>query len=180
MTSFRKGDQRVMEDVYFKYRKEFVNWSQGKFGISEDDALDHYQDTMTIFFEKIMNGSLTEIESSLKTYLFSIGKNKVRQQFDEAARKEKHGDGLQEHYRFLAEDSDAAVIFEEAKRQTAELFNSIGEGCKEILRLFYYEKRSMSEIASIMGHKNEGVSRTTKKRCLEKIRSEVKKPLANG
>ncbi|WP_425393070.1 RNA polymerase sigma factor [Ekhidna sp.] len=178
--SIREGDQQIMEDVYFKYRKDFVNWSMGKFGISKDDALDHYQDTLTIFFEKVMNGSLSDIESSLKTYLFGIGKNKVRQQFEGEARKEKHGEGLKEHYRFLAEDGDASIIFEEAKRQTAELFNSIGEGCKEILRLFYYEKRSMSEIASIMGHKNEGVSRTTKKRCLEKIRSEVKKPLTNG
>ncbi|MEP0984558.1 sigma-70 family RNA polymerase sigma factor [Ekhidna sp.] len=180
ISDIREGNSKAMEKLYLAHRKEFVSWSIGKFGISEDDALDHYQDTMTIIFEKIMNGSLTEIESSLKTYIFSIGKNKVRQQFDEAARKEKHGDGLQEHYRFLAEDSDAAVIFEEAKNQTSNLFQTIGEGCKEILKLFYYEKKSMSEIADIMGHKSEGVSRTTKKRCLEKIRSQIKKPLANG
>jgi RNA polymerase sigma-70 factor (ECF subfamily) len=169
-----------MEDVYFKYRKEFVSWSQGKFGISEDDALDHYQDTLTIFFEKVLNGSISEIESSLKTYLFGIGKNRVRQQFDASSRKERHEEGLKEHYQFLAEDEDASVAYEESRSQTLEIFHSIGEGCKEILRLFYYEKKSMSEIADIMGHKSEGVSRTTKKRCLEKIRSQVKKPLANG
>ena len=76
--------------------------------------------------------------------------------------------------------SDASLFFEEAKKQTIRIFSAIGEGCKEILRLFYFEKRSMSEIAEIMGHKSEAVSRTTKKRCLEKIRSEVKEPLSDG
>jgi len=173
LASIREGNQRVMEEVYFKHRKEFVSWSIGKFGISEDDALDHYQDTLTIFFEKVMNGSITEIESTLKTYLFGIGKNRVRQQFDVSGRKEKYQEGLAEHYRFLAED-DQADVYEEVRDKTLQLFDEIGEGCKEILRLFYYEKRSMSEIAYIMGHKSEGVSRTTKKRCLEKIRSKVK------
>lgn len=180
LASIRKGNQRVMEEVYFKHRKEFISWSIRKFDITEDDALDHYQDTLTIFFEKVMNGSIVEIESTLKTYLFGIGKNRVRQQFDVSGRKEKHQDGLAEHYRFLAEDDAAGDAYEEARNKTLQLFNVIGEGCKEILRLFYYEKRSMSEIADIMGHKSEAVSRTTKKRCLEKIRSQVKKPLTDG
>jgi RNA polymerase sigma-70 factor (ECF subfamily) len=169
-----------MEHVYFKYRNEFVGWSKGKFGISTDEALDHYQDTLTIFFEKVLNGSITTIESSLKTYLFGIAKNRVRQQFDEVRRMDHHNQGVVEHYRFLAESQDSSLIYEEAKKQTSKLFNSIGEGCKEIFRLFYFEKRSMNEIAGIMGHKSEAVSRTTKKRCLEKIRSQVKKPLADG
>lgn len=180
LDSIRNGNDRVMEKVYFRYKEEFVSWTIKKFGISQDDALDHYQDTLTIFFEKVINGSITVIESSLKTYLFGIGKNRVRQQFDDENRKERHGEGLAEHYRFLAEDEDASVVFEEARNQTQGLFEAIGEACKEILRLFYYEKKSMSEIARLMGHKSEAVSRTTKKRCLEKIRSKVKKPSANG
>lgn len=180
LASIRNGDQKAMEQVYFKYRSEFVGWSRGKFGISEEDALDHYQDTLTIFFEKVINGSIDSIESSLKTYLFGIGKNRVRQQFDQESRVEKHESGLAEHYRFLAEDEDASAAFEDAQSQTQSLFETIGEACKEILKLFYYEKKSMSVIANIMGHKSEAVSRTTKKRCLEKIRSQVKKPLADA
>ncbi len=180
ISRIRGGDHQMMEKVYFLYRNEFVSWSKGKFGISEDDALDHYQDTLTIFFEKVMNGSVTSIASSLKTYLFGIGKNRVLQQFDERGRMDRHSDGLAEHYQFIAEDPDASLFFEEAKKQTIRIFSAIGEGCKEILRLFYFEKRSMSEIAEIMGHKSEAVSRTTKKRCLEKIRSEVKEPLSDG
>lgn len=180
VASIREGNQRVMEDVYFKYRSEFVAWSRNTFGISSEDALDHYQDTLTVFFEKAMSGTLISIESSLKTYLFGIGKNMVRQQFEEINRMRRHEGALVEHYRFLSDNVEAEAVYDEARRQTRELFETIGDACKEILRLFYFEKRSMSEIAFIMKHKNEAVSRTTKKRCLEKIRSQIRKPLADG
>ncbi|CAD5253532.1 MULTISPECIES: RNA polymerase sigma factor [unclassified Imperialibacter] len=180
IASIREGNQRVMEEVYFSYRNEFVSWSRRKFAITEQDALDHYQDTLTVFFEKVMNNSISGIESSLKTYLFGIGKNKVRQQFDERNRMKRHEEGLVEHYRFLSENKEAEATYDLARQQTWELFDAMGEACKHILRLFYFEKRSMSEIAEIMGHNSEAVSRTTKKRCLEKIRSQVKKPLGDG
>lgn len=170
----------MMEKVYLHYRKEFVNWSTGKFGIPESEALDHYQDTMTIFFEKVLNGDLKQLESSLKTYLFGIGKNKVRQQFDEQKRKERHEEGLAEHYHFMASDNGLSEEYELARSQTRKMFDGLGEACKQILRLFYYEKKSMSEIADLLGHKSEGVSRTTKKRCLEKLRTKVTKPLTDG
>ncbi len=180
IVDIRGGDSKAMERLYLKYRKEFVSWSIGKFGISEDDALDHYQDTMTIFFEKVMNGKLVEIESTIKTYVFGIGKNRIRQKFDATSREEKHEVGLSEHYHFLATDQDASEAYELARSQTKELFESLGDSCKQILRLFYFEKRSMSEIADLMNHKSEAVSRTTKKRCLEKLRSKINKPLADG
>lgn len=189
--SFRKSDKQIIEDIrernaqvmeqiYLRYRNEFVKWSMGRFGIGEDDALDHYQDTLTVFFEKAINGSLGEIESSLKTYLFGIGKNKVRQQFDIMSRKDKHEAGLTEHYQFLASSEDASEIYEHARSQTREMFSLLGDNCQQILKLFYFEKKSMSEIARIMQHKSESVSRTTKKRCLEKLRVETQKPLADG
>ncbi|WOK08062.1 sigma-70 family RNA polymerase sigma factor [Imperialibacter roseus] len=180
IASIREGNQRMMEEVYLSYRNEFVNWSRRKFDITEEDALDHYQDTLTVFFEKVMNGNISVIESSLKTYLFGIGKNKVRQQFDERNRMKRHEEGLVEHYRFLSENKEAEAAYDSARSQTWELFDAMGEACKRILRLFYFEKRSMSEIADIMGHSSEAVSRTTKKRCLEKIREQVKKPLTDG
>ncbi|WP_436517968.1 RNA polymerase sigma factor [Ekhidna sp. To15] len=180
IADIRGGNSKVMESLYLQHRNEFVSWSVGKFGISEDDALDHFQDTMTIFFEGVMNSKITEIGSSLKTYLFGIGKNRIRQQFDAKNRGDKHEGGLTEHYQFLAEDEDASEAYEQARSQTSRLFESLGEACREILRLFYFEKRSMSEIATAMQHKNEAVTRTTKKRCLEKLRNEAKQPLTDG
>lgn len=174
LDDIRGGNSKVMEKIYLQHRKEFVSWSVGKFNITENDALDHYQDTITIFYEKVMNGSIDEVGSTLKTYLFGIGKNRIRQQFDAESREGRHEGSLAEHYRFLAKDERLSEAYEEARGQTKMMFESLGEVCRAILKLFYFEKKSMREIADILGHKNEGVSRTTKKRCLEKLRIEVK------
>lgn len=174
LASIRSGDSRAMEMIYAKYRNEFISWGKSKYKLSEDEMLDHYQDVLTIFFEKVINGTLETVESTIKTYLFGIGKNKIMQQFDRDGRKKRHEEHVSEHYSFLARNENALGIFETAKETSKRIFETIGEPCKTILRLFYFDKKSMTEIASAMGHKNEGVSRTTKKRCLEKIRSELK------
>lgn len=174
IAGIRNGNSKMMEDLYLEYRNEFISWSIQKFSISEDDALDHYQDVMTIFYEKVMSERITEVSSTIKTYVFGIGKNRVRQQFDELTRKERHENGLTEYYQFLAAEEESNELYNASRNGVNRIFDSIGEACKKILRLFYFEKRSMNEIAEILGHKSEGVSRTTKKRCLEKIRSELK------
>ncbi|MDA0196626.1 MAG: sigma-70 family RNA polymerase sigma factor [Bacteroidetes bacterium] len=173
LSRIRSGDERAMESVYTNYRNDFIRWSKAKYSISANDSLDHYQDTVTIFFEKVMNGTLTEIESTIKTYLFGIGKNRIKQRIDSEIRKEQHTAALVEHYRFLAENDEMIETFNAAQEATRRVFDSIGEPCKTILKLFYFEKKVMTEIAKEMGHKSEAVSRTTKKRCLEKIRSSV-------
>lgn len=170
----RSGDEKEMERIYFKYRDEFVRWSISRFGIPEAEALDHYQDTLTIFFEKVMEGSLQSLESSIKTYLYGIGKNKLMQSYEQKKRQERHQGSVAEHYQFLATEEVNISFYAEAKQITEALFSQLGDKCQEILRLFYYEKKPMKEIAQIMGHNSEAVSRTTKKRCLEKIKSQLK------
>ena len=175
----RSGDERAMEKIYFTYREEFIRWAVNKYNLTEENALDHYQESITIMFEKIINGTITNLDSSLKTYLFGIGKNRILQKFDKQAREEKHSSDLYEHYRFLAENEDAQKIYEKAKKTTKKVFDTIGEPCQTVLKLFYFEKKSMTEIAEELGYKNEGVARTTKKRCLEKIRDNFLNPASH-
>lgn len=180
IAKIRGGNAKAMENVYLRNRSEFVSWAESKFGINYEDALDHYQDTVTIFFEQVMNGRITDVSSSVKTYLFGIGKNRIKQQFDASSRQDNHMEGLAEHYQFLAQHEDAAEAYERSRTHTQTMFEKLGDNCKEILKLFYFDKKSMSEIAKIMNHKSEAVSRTTKKRCLEKLRVGSKEPLADG
>ncbi len=175
----RSGDNKAMEQIYNEYRNEFIGWSVENHSISEQDALDHYQDTITIFFEKVMNGTLQEIESSVKTYLFGIGKNRILQQFQKENTRQRHEEDVSEHYRFLAE-KEINEIYTKASQTASGMFSLLGDKCQEILKLFYFDKRSMTEIASLMNFKNEGVARTSKKRCLEKIRQEMEKGKVNG
>ena len=184
--SFSKGEQDLlegikmqetgaMEEVYTRNRSEFISWSQKNHRLNEEQAIDLYQEIITLFFEKVISGSLSDLTSTIKTYLFGMAKNKILQSYDVQSRHGKHEEAVAEHFKFLSESDELLGVYEKAKETTEKMFTSMGEMCRKLLRLFYYDKKSMSEIAEIMGHKNDGVTRTTKKRCLEKVRGEVLK-----
>ena len=46
----------------------------------------------------------------------------------------------------------------------------MGKKCKEILTLFWLERKRYKEIAKIMGHENADVSKATKSRCQRELR----------
>ncbi len=162
-----------MKSIYLEHRQEFIQWSRSSYRISEDEARDYYQDVIAIFFEKVMSGSLTDIDSSLKTYLFGIGKNQIRQFYQRIGREEKNQSRVTEHYTFIAESPSLNEHYIQAKSITEQAFKSIDSACKKLLQLFYFQQKSMKEIAEIMGYKSEEVSRTSKKRCLDKIRKQT-------
>ena len=65
-----------MEWVYSNYKEEFMGFSF-KYGLSSDEALDVYQDTVVAMYQNFVGKKVELTSSSLKTYLFGIGKFKL-------------------------------------------------------------------------------------------------------
>ena len=68
----------------------------------------------------------------------------------------------------------------EQQEHNMELMRSIqnlGDSCKKILLLFYYEQRPIREILSVVSYQNEQVVRNKKMKCLKKLEEMVR---ANG
>jgi DNA-directed RNA polymerase specialized sigma subunit len=53
------------------------------------------------------------------------------------------------------------------------IFSKMNDTCKQILNLFYYEKKSMEEIATILNYKNADTVKSKKSRCISKFNSNV-------
>ena len=70
-----KGPE-ALDAIYLLYKDEFVNFCR-KFNISQDKILDIYQDSMIAFYENVVSGKLSEMSSTIKTYIFSIGKYSI-------------------------------------------------------------------------------------------------------
>ena len=69
----REEGLSAVERLYAQWREEFLAFAS-RYGGSQDDVLDAYQDALIILYENARKGKLTELTSSPKTYLFSIGK----------------------------------------------------------------------------------------------------------
>jgi RNA polymerase sigma-70 factor (ECF subfamily) len=51
----------------------------------------------------------------------------------------------------------------------------MSDSCKQILNLFYYEKKSMDEIALILNYKNGDTIKSKKSRCISTFNNNVNK-----
>ncbi len=168
----RSGDQSGVSFVYEKYRREFVSWIR-KFGRCDaETACEYYQGTIVIFYENVMNGRLTELQSSLKTYLFGIGKNLVMQEYRKNMRSErvKAEYILQSHLLPTPDEAQAEV---EDLSLIARCFERIGDPCRRLLEFFYFHQKNMEEISSELGYKNPETAKNQKYKCMERLRKLV-------
>lgn len=75
LSQIKSGDKKALEQAYLFYRDALVQWLQSKYNITGEEALDIYQDTMLVLYQKVLLGKMPVLQSSLKTYLYAISKN---------------------------------------------------------------------------------------------------------
>jgi RNA polymerase sigma factor (sigma-70 family) len=164
----KSGGQTELGLVYEEYREEFLRWVVKEFNCSLDDGKDIYQLTILIFHDNIRLGKLEHLVSSVKTYLFGIGKNIVKENQRKGRRyiplsKEKW---LKEN---LIDEPTSKIddaVFERAKNALSKL----GQPCQRLIELFYYEKKSIPEIALAMNYKNPETAKNQKCKCMARLR----------
>ena len=153
----------TLKEIYLVHRDEFVQWARHQFQCDEEEALDVFQETVIALYENVMRGKLTELTSSLKTYLFAIGKNKLlelkryKSRFDLSAIP----DVPDEEPQVPDENMMAAV------RGSIELLSS---PCRKLLVDYYYHNRTLQEMMTLHGYKNTDTVKSQKYRCLQKLR----------
>lgn len=164
------GDDRVFTELYRSYRDEFVIWICRQQKLNEEDACDVFQNTIVIFYQNVKSGKVEHLTSSVKTYLFGIGRNKAREW------KRKKPNNIEEPsfilMNSLVEDSDIEEK-EQLEQQIMMIYQSLrklGDPCKALLELFYYQRLSMDEIATLNGYSGSASVKTQKYKCLARLR----------
>lgn len=171
----QRGDRSVLEEIYKKYRPSFINWITYTHKCSKDEAIDIYQYSIITFYENVIDKSIEEMnEAGIKTYLFSIGKNKL---LADTRRQSKisYKESLDENDLIDVIDAPGSNRAERLK-QLERIVEELGTPCTDILRLFYFNNLSNEEIAEIMGYKNGSTVKNLKYKCLQRIKKKLNKP----
>ncbi|MGC3945643.1 MAG: sigma-70 family RNA polymerase sigma factor [Chryseolinea sp.] len=164
----RTQGNEALAMVYENYRDEFLLWISREFKCSMDDSKDIYQLTIMIFYDNVRTGKLQHLVSSVKTYLFGIGKNLAR----ERQRKDKRTVPIaQEKWLkdYLIDEPEEPLddgLFSLAKVALEKL----GQPCQRIVELFYFEKKNMTEISEALGYKNPDTAKNQKCKCMARLR----------
>jgi RNA polymerase sigma factor (sigma-70 family) len=159
-----KGESKAFREIYVDYfgmvRYLIINNSG-----TEDEAKDIFQEVMVLLYEKVNEGNF-ELSSSLKTWIYAVCRNKWLKQL---GKKKKN-------YRFTDFEQFDAVdeAVEENNSMHETLRNSmsrLGVGCRKILLLFYYFKKSMEEIATELNYTNADNAKAQKYKCIQKLKA---------
>ena len=164
----RLGGQSELGMIYEEFRSEFLHWIGREFNCSDDDGKDIYQLTILIFYDNVKTGKLEHLVSSLKTYLFGIGKNIARENMRKAQRttpinQEKW---LKEHL----VDTPGETLEEDLFDKASSALKKLGQPCQQLVELFYYEKKSMDEISTMLNYKNAETAKNQKCKCMARLR----------
>ena len=167
----KRRDESWVKPFYRSTRTDFIKWIASKFSINSEDVIEIFQATMVIFYENIRTGKYVEMNSSLKTYFFAVGRNKA---LEYLSRKKKEGNfSLRDyviHENTWEDEPDTKNENERVILKTAEILKRIGKPCYPIIRMFYYENKKWIEIAKELGYKTENSAKNMKYKCLQKIR----------
>lgn len=166
IAQIQSGDQKAIEEIYTQFKTEFLAYSS-RFSVNDEDAIDIYQDSIVTLYENILSGKLTSLTSSVKTYLFAIGKYKI---YNSLKVKPTTVD-VGEYDLILGDESEEGFLLQEeniAKVQQA--YQQLGSKCKEVVKLFYYENLSIGEIKERLDYTSKDVVKSQKSRCIKQIR----------
>lgn len=174
LEGLKTSNNAVLKHVYLQYKEAFIEFAK-KYGVNKNDALDIYQDSVLALRENVATGKLKQLNSSIKTYLFGIGKYMI---FDYLRAHKKMVPTPSEEIKTSHLTDDFEVIFKEEMTKKEQLlkiaFEQLGEKCKMVLKLFYYQDYSIEEITEILNYNNKDVVKSQKSRCLKSLKDKIK------
>jgi len=136
----------------------------------------HYQEVEEILQEGIVvfyeNTLKPEFKLTCKpsTYIYSICRNILLKTIKTGSR------WVELDYDYLNEVEDEPVeeqALNEKEEMLYELLRTVGESCKKILELFYFQKLSLEEIAHKLEYANTDTAKTQKYKCLQKMKKSI-------
>ncbi len=169
LARLRAGDTQVLGEIYQTYRGEFLGWLAKTYACPREEATELYQVVILILDDNVRTGKLEQLQSSLKTYLYAIARNKwlegrrLQGRANEQLRQYlyNHAEGLDPHERRQREARLDAL---------AAGLDQLGDPCRKLLELFYYHQLSMEEITGRMGYHNADTTKNVKYKCLQRLR----------
>lgn len=166
---FLDGDEKAFGEILDMHRENlifFINRYVGNVAIAQELSED-------VFVDLLIHKRRYNFKTSLKTYIFTIGRNKAVSYLRRCARRPECA------YEYIENESDRRSLEDEflKKEQTKELhaaLDRLGEDYKTVLHLVYFENMSNSEAAKIM-KKNKKQIENLLYRAKQALRKELEK-----
>ena len=161
----------VFEHIYIE-NFPAVRQQVQRYGGSEDDAKDIFQEGMIALWNNIRSGAYQLREGvKMSTYLVQICKLRWMDKMKKASHRYEV---KQEDYVEPEAEADVLInwIDQEEQQQFQQQFAQLGERCQDLLKRFYFLKETMQEIAAALGI-GDATAKNEKYRCMQRLKKIV-------
>ncbi|HXX64033.1 MAG TPA: sigma-70 family RNA polymerase sigma factor [Bacteroidota bacterium] len=162
LEGIRTGREEVLVELYRDNRRAVTSLVR-RSGGSADDADDILQEALVSFWERVRTGRFT-YSARLSTYIYAVARNiwlrrlaRVRR---EVTLRAEEDDPPGEDLSPLEQ-----VMEDEQSQMVRRALERLGEPCKKLLLLYYWEELPMEEIASRLGFANADTAKSKKYQC---------------
>ena len=157
----------AIHSIYRQY-SDLVSSFLVNYGASQQDADDVFQETVIAFINIVQQGKY-RMEASVKTFLVSVARNIWRNEQKKRLRTDFREKSFESGRPQMDDGINEWINESEKKRQLRDLVFMLGEPCRKLLTLFYYENLSMKEMLNYLPYENEQVVRNKKYKCLQQL-----------
>ena len=140
--------------------------------LTNEDIEDIFQESCIVLMQKVKSGGIAiSRDGALFSYLVQIGKltacNLVRKRKDITTENVVTiSDNLHKEYEDISVDEKQKSQDEFLDR----VFDSLPADCKTLLKHFYWGRKPMDHIASVLGMRNADSAKTKKNKCMNKFK----------
>ena len=166
---FLNGDERAFSEIIELHKDNlifFINRYVRNIAVAEELAED-------VFAELLIHKRRYNFKTSLKTYIFTIGRNKAVSYVRKCVRHPECA------YEYIENESDRRsledeFIQKERERELHKALNKLNEDYRTVLHLIYFEEMSYANAAKVMKKNTKQIenlvyrARNTLKKELEK------------
>lgn len=174
LTGLFKHNKEI-DYLYNLYKPSFISFALKNYPIEEETVADIYQESFMSICQNVQDGKYVEKGSSLKTYLFEIGKHQICKYLNKHHIEYMPIENLSSEW---FEQNDYMEEWTEAQDVVSQLIEKAEDDCGQVLKLYYWERLKMVDIAKQMNYKTEQVAKNKKSSCLRRFAFELKRRLA--
>lgn len=171
-----QNDERAWKHICKNMKQGFTSILVQTFqfsNLTNEDIEDIFQESLIVLMQKVKSGSIViSREGALFSYLVQIGKftacNLIRKRKDITSEDVVTiSDNLHKEYEDISVDEKQKSQDEFMDR----VFDSLPSDCKTLLKHFYWGRKPMDRIASVLGMRNADSVKTKKNKCMNKFRN---------
>ena len=175
ITQLKQRNQQALKSIYLDYKTAFYAFMV-RYNADHMVLEDIFQDALIVLYENAQAGKLDSLKSSVKTYLFGIGKFMLFKHFRDSKKEVPTEDTylFDTYEQKVIEDVQEDKGLNDYQEKLVSNFKKLGDKCRQILELFYVQGMKLDEITQTQGYENKSVAKSQKSRCLKSLKELIR------